>query len=55
MHQKQNLKIIRGKNEKTIEIIKEMLENYIENNNKVAILTTDENLNRFNKGTKLYH
>lgn len=47
---KANLKIIRGKNEKTIEIIQKMLENYIEKNNKVAILTTDENLNRFNKG-----
>lgn len=47
---KANLKIIRGKNEKTIEIINKMLENYIEKNNKVAILTTDENLNKFNKG-----
>lgn len=47
---KAHLKIIRGKNEKTIEIINEMLENYIEKNNSVAILTTDENLNRFNKG-----
>ena len=48
---KAHLKIIRGKNEKTIEIIKEMLENYIEKNNDVAILTTDENLNKFDKGT----
>lgn len=47
---KANLKIIRGKNEKTIEIIKEMLENYIEKNNDVAIITTDENLNKFDKG-----
>ena len=47
---KASLKIIRGKNEKTIEIISEMLENYIDKNNKVAILTTDENLSRFNKG-----
>ncbi len=47
---KANLKIIRGKNEKTIEIIKEMLENYIEKNNDVAILTTDENLDKFDKG-----
>lgn len=47
---KASLKIIRGKNEKTIEIILEMLENYIDKSNKVAILTTDENLNRFNKG-----
>lgn len=45
-----HLKIIRGKNEKTIEIILEMLENYIEKNNDVAILTTDENVNKFNKG-----
>ena len=47
---KASLKIIRGKNEKTIEIISEMLENYTDKNNKVAILTTDENLSRFNKG-----
>lgn len=47
---KASLKIIRGKNEKTIEIIQKMLENYIEKNNKVAILTTDENINKFNKG-----
>lgn len=47
---KASLKIIRGKNEKTIEIIQEMLENYIEKNNKVAILTTDENLDKFNSG-----
>lgn len=47
---KASLKIIRGKNEKTIEIIQKMLENYIEKNNKVAILTTDENVNKFNKG-----
>lgn len=45
-----HLKIIRGKKEKTIEIILEMLENYIEKNNDVAILTTDENVNKFNKG-----
>ena len=48
---KAHLKIIRGKNEKTIEIIKEMLENYIEKNNDVAVLTTDENLNKFDKGS----
>ena len=45
-----SLKIITGKSEKTIEIIKEMLENYIEKSHKVAVLTTDENLNKFNKG-----
>ena len=44
------LKIIKGKNEKTIEIINEILENYIEKGNDVAILTTDENLNKFNSG-----
>ena len=47
---KAHLKIIIGKNEKTIEIIREMLENYIEKNSEVAVLTTDENLNRFDKG-----
>ena len=47
---KAHLKIIRGKNEKTIEIIREMLENNIEKNSEVAVLTTDENLNRFDKG-----
>ena len=45
-----HLKIIKGKNEKTIEIINEILENYIEKGNDVAILTTDENLNKFNNG-----
>lgn len=45
---KAHLKIIKGKNEKTIEIINEILENYIEKGNDVAILTTDENLNKFN-------
>lgn len=47
---KASLKIISGKNEKTIEIINEMIENYIEKNNRVAILTTDENLKSFTKG-----
>ena len=47
---KAHLKIIKGKNEKTIEIINEILENYIEKGKDVAILTTDENLNKFNKG-----
>ena len=47
---KAHLKIIKGKNEKTIEIINEILENYIEKGNDVAILTTDENLNKFNIG-----
>ena len=46
----QKMKRIRGKNKKTIEIIREMLEKYIEKNSEVAVLTTDENLNRFDKG-----
>lgn len=50
---KASLKIIRGKNEKTIEIIREMIENYIGNNNTVAILTTDENMCEFDKGIVL--
>ena len=45
-----HLKIIKGKNEKTIEIINEIVENYIEKGNGVAILTTNENLNKFNNG-----
>ena len=45
-----HLKIIKWKNEKTIEIINEIVENYIEKGNDVAILTTNENLNKFNNG-----
>ena len=45
-----HLKIIKGKNEKTIEIINEIVENYIEKGKEVAILTTNENLNKFNNG-----
>ena len=45
-----HLKIIKGKNEKTIEITNEIVENYIEKGNDVAILTTNENLNKFNNG-----
>ena len=45
-----HLKIIKGKNEKTIEIINEIVENYIEKGNDVAILTTNESLNKFNNG-----
>ena len=45
-----HLKIIKGKNEKTIEIINEIVENYIEKGNYIAILTTNENLNKFNNG-----
>ena len=45
-----HLKIIKGKNEIRIEIINEIVENYIEKGNDVAILTTNENLNKFNNG-----
>ena len=45
---KADLKIINGKNEKTVEIMKQMVENYKGNNKKVAIITTDENVNLFN-------
>ena len=45
-----HLKKIKGKNEKTIEIINEIVENYIEKGNDIAILTTNENLNKFNNG-----
>lgn len=44
------LKIISGNKEKTIEKIKEIVDNYIEKNKKVAILCTSENLNKFSKG-----
>ncbi|MFR3173879.1 MAG: L-threonylcarbamoyladenylate synthase, partial [Clostridium sp.] len=44
---KAKLKIISGKNEKTVEKMCKMLENYIKNNSKVAIITTDENIDRF--------
>ena len=44
------LKIIKGKNEKTIEIMNEIVENYIGNEKKVAIITTDENIRYFNQG-----
>lgn len=47
---KAKLKIIRGNNEKSVEIIRKMIENYIEKNKSVAVLTTDENINKFNKG-----
>ena len=47
---KAKLKIIRGNNEKSIEIIEEIVQNYIDKNNTVAVLTTDENIDKFNKG-----
>lgn len=47
---KAKLKIIRGNNEKSVEIIRKMIENYIEKNKSVAVLTIDENIDKFNKG-----
>lgn len=44
------LKIISGNKEKTIDKIKEIVDNYIEKNKEVAILCTNENLNEFPKG-----
>ncbi|MBU3132788.1 threonylcarbamoyl-AMP synthase [Clostridium gasigenes] len=44
------LKIISGNKEKTIDKIKEIVDNYIEKNKNVAILCTDENANKFPKG-----
>ena len=44
------LKIIKGKNKKTIEIMNEIVENYIRNEKRVAIITTDENIKYFNQG-----
>lgn len=47
---KGKLKIIRGNNEKGIEIIREMVQNYIGKNKTVAVLTTDENIHKFSNG-----
>ncbi|ATD55936.1 L-threonylcarbamoyladenylate synthase [Clostridium chauvoei] len=47
---KANLKIIKGKNEKTIEKINEMIHNYIENHKSVAILSTEDNIKNFKYG-----
>lgn len=44
------LKIISGNKEKTIEKIKEIVDNYIEKDKKVAILCTSENVEKFPKG-----
>lgn len=47
---KAKLKIIKGNKQKTIEIINEIVQNYIENQKEVAILSTDELYNNFNYG-----
>ena len=47
---KAKVKIIKGNKEKTIDKIKEIVENYIEKSKKVAILCTEENKNEFPKG-----
>ncbi|GAA0084165.1 L-threonylcarbamoyladenylate synthase [Clostridium sp. CTA-7] len=45
---KAKLKIIKGNKEKTIEKINEMVQNYIDNQKEVVILSTDELYNNFN-------
>lgn len=47
---KAKLKIIKGNKQKTIEKINEIVQNYIENQKDVAILSTDELCSSFNKG-----
>ncbi|MCR1951759.1 MULTISPECIES: L-threonylcarbamoyladenylate synthase [unclassified Clostridium] len=47
---KAKLKIIKGNKQKTIEKINEIVQNYIENQKEVAILSTDELCSCFNKG-----
>lgn len=47
---KARLKIIKGNKEKTIEKINEIVQNYIENKKKVAILSTEELSSRFPLG-----
>lgn len=44
------LKIIRGNNKKTIEKINEMVQNYIDEEKSVGILTTKENSSKYPKG-----
>ena len=50
---KAKLKIIKGNKEKTIDKIKEIGDNYIEKNKKIAILCTEESKSEFLKGTVL--
>lgn len=45
---KAKLKIIKGNNKKTIEKINEIVQNYRDNQKRVAILTTEENKTNFN-------
>ena len=47
---KAKLKIISGNKEKTIDKIREIVDNYIEKDKKVAILCTNENAHKFLKG-----
>ena len=47
---KAKLRIIKGNKEKTIEKINEIVQNYIENQKKVAILSTDELYGKFPLG-----
>ncbi len=47
---KAKLRIIKGNKEKTIEKINEIVQNYIENEKKVAILSTEELSNKFPQG-----
>lgn len=47
---KAKLKIIKGNKQKTIEKINEIVQNYIENQKEVAILSTDELCSNFNGG-----
>ena len=45
---KEKLKIIKGNTKKTIEKIQEIVQNYRDNQKKVAIITTEENKTKFN-------
>jgi len=47
---KAKIKIIRGNKEKTIDKIKEIVDNYIEKNKNVAVLCVEENKNEFSNG-----
>ena len=47
---KAKLRIIKGKKEKTIDKINEIVENYIDNQKKVAILSTEESYGKFPVG-----
>ena len=47
---KAKIKIIRGNKEKTIDKIREIVDNYIEKNKNVAVLCVEENKNEFSNG-----